>query len=229
MQGLFHKDSKLMKLMTWFADMAHIQLLWIVFTLVGLVFGGFFPATVSMFALIRKRIQSGDGFSFNKEFWAHYKKNLVKANLLGYSILAMSLLLGLHYQYSLNVQGSLSFLFTLSSLGLWLIFLLVVLYIVPTYVHFDIKNVQVIKHAFIMVISTPLHAVGMAGLCYLFYLSARVVPVLVPFVSVGVLAYGIMRLANHAFKSVDDVAEKEGQRKNKKETSYSELSTENKS
>lgn len=208
MQRFFHEDSKMMKLMTWLADVAHIQILWVVFTFGGLIFGGFFPATVAMFALLRKIIQSGNTFHFNKEFWTQFKYNFIKANLLGYSIVAVSILLGLHYNYSLNIAGAFSLLFSLSSLAIGLILLLVVLYVAPIYVHFDITNIQIIKHAFIMVISTPFHALGMVALGFLFFWSASTLPVLVPFVSIGILAYGIMRIADHAFNIVDKVSEK---------------------
>src|SRR5699024_7834217 len=142
-------------------------------------------------------------FHFNKEFWRQFKNNFIKANFLGYSIIAVSILLRLHYNYSLNIEGTFAFLFSLSSLALAVILLLAGLYVAPIYVHFDISNIQIIKHAFIMVISTPLHALGMVVLGFLFFWSASTLPVLVPFVSVGILAYGIMKIANHAFNIID--------------------------
>ncbi len=208
MQRFFHKDSKTMKLMTVLADIVHIQVLWIAFTLVGLVVGGVFPATIAMFALLRRIIRSGNSFEINREFWIQFKSNFIKANLLGYGIIIVGLLLRLHYNYSLNIEGTYAFLFSISSLALWFIFLFVILYIPPTYVHFDINNFQVIKHAFIIAISTPFHSLGMVIFSLLFYWSSKKLPVLMPFLSIGLLSYGIMKLADHAFSTVNKVSEK---------------------
>src|SRR5690625_6342583 len=47
-------------LANWIMRLAYVNILWIAFSLVGIIILGFFPATIGMFTVIRKWIQ-GDG------------------------------------------------------------------------------------------------------------------------------------------------------------------------
>lgn len=70
----------------WIMRFAYVNILWIAFTLIGLVFLGFFPATASLFAVVRKWIQGNNEVPIFSFFWTNYKSSFLKSNILGISI-----------------------------------------------------------------------------------------------------------------------------------------------
>ncbi|MBO1913821.1 DUF624 domain-containing protein, partial [Microvirga sp. 3-52] len=52
----------------WLAKLLHVQVIWILFCLIGLFIGGIFPATFTMFSIIRKWIMKQDDFPVFKTF-----------------------------------------------------------------------------------------------------------------------------------------------------------------
>lgn len=69
------------------AEMVVLNILWILFSLCGMVVLGVFPAS---FALLERcqAVLSGEGSSGGtlKAFWAAYRHSFVRANVLGYSV-----------------------------------------------------------------------------------------------------------------------------------------------
>src|SRR5690625_1946818 len=70
-------------LANWIMRLAYVNILWIAFSLVGIIILGFFPATIGMFTVIRKWIQGDGDIPIFTTFWATYKKEFLKSNLLG--------------------------------------------------------------------------------------------------------------------------------------------------
>lgn len=61
-----------------------LNVLWFLFTIVGLVIFSFMPATASVYMIIRKWM-NGENLDNNVflDFWKHFKANFVKTNLVG--------------------------------------------------------------------------------------------------------------------------------------------------
>ncbi|WP_084028990.1 YesL family protein [Bacillus sp. J33] len=62
--------------------LVYLNLLWIAFSLLGIVLFGFFPATAAMFSVVRKWIMGETDVRVFKEFWQTYRKEFWKANRL---------------------------------------------------------------------------------------------------------------------------------------------------
>lgn len=207
MADIFRRDSGLMKFMTWLSDMAHIQLLWVFFSLVGLVIGGFFPATFAMFAVQRKLIRLKETSQLNRLFWEEYKTNFMRSNAVGYALTGLVAATLAYVKFSQNVEGPFSTAYRIFSLGMGIIILLLILYTGPVAAHYDISPWQTLRHAFIVEISCPVHTLGILGVVILFRWSAGNYPVLVPLVSISISAYLIMWIACHAFEHLRRAAE----------------------
>src|SRR5690625_3277783 len=67
----------------WFVKIVHLNILWFLFTLMGLLIFGVFPATVAMFTIMRKWIMGEKHIHINKLFWTTYKSEFMKSNLIG--------------------------------------------------------------------------------------------------------------------------------------------------
>ncbi|MFC4402738.1 YesL family protein [Gracilibacillus xinjiangensis] len=63
----------------WISRFAYVNLLWIGFSLLGLVVFGFFPATAAMFALVRQWIMGNIDKPVFSSIWVTIKKNFSKA------------------------------------------------------------------------------------------------------------------------------------------------------
>src|SRR5699024_11923190 len=72
------------RLCVWVTRFAYVNVLWFLFTFLGLVFLGAMPSTVAMFAVIRKWVTGVKEVPIFKTFLESYLTEFVKANMLGY-------------------------------------------------------------------------------------------------------------------------------------------------
>lgn len=199
---MFHKDSASMKVMTWLADMLHIQLLWLLGSLSGLVFFGFFPAMFAMFSVMRELVFKSRSFSFNRKFVQDYKTNFMKTNLYGYGILSIIVILVIYFRMTLNVEHSLSILFLFLGYGMIILFSIALLYLPTIYAHYELNLAQLIRHSFVIMVACPMNTLAMVGAVLGLYLMHSELPILTPFVSVAMFAYALTHIANRAFRKL---------------------------
>lgn len=76
-----HSTSLIMKGLEWIVTLAYLNLLWIGFSLIGLVFFGIGPATITVYALIRKKLRQGDLAHIFSQFKKEFRKQLNPGNV----------------------------------------------------------------------------------------------------------------------------------------------------
>lgn len=80
-----------MKGLEWVAFLAYINVLWIGFTLAGVIVAGIGPATLTAFSMIRRKLRQGDHahvFSrFKSEYKTHFKAGNIYSSLLTASVI----------------------------------------------------------------------------------------------------------------------------------------------
>lgn len=190
--GFYRLSEKIMGLVI-------LNLLWIMFTLVGLIFLGLFPATIATFTVIRKWIQKEKDIPIFQTFFSAYKKDFLKGNVIAVILALIFYILYIDLQY-LSVINATFYPVMLGVLVLAAaIFVVLTLYIIPVYVHFDLKLVQQFKYAILigftnLHVTIPLVAI-LAGLYYFF----MKVPGFGPFFGVSVPAFVVMWFANLSF------------------------------
>ena len=190
------------KLLEWISRLALLNILWISFSLLGLVVFGFFPATVAMFAVARKWVLGNDDLSIFKTFWSTYKREFLKSNLLGFIISAIAIVLYIDLQFVNHATNSfISFLY-IPFLIVTFIFICMLLYIIPIFVHYDMKISQVIKNSFFVMIMNPLSTfymlIGSFGICF----ALSYAPPICILYSGNLLALFIMKPATNAFEKI---------------------------
>lgn len=165
----------------------------------GLVIGGIFPATFTMFSIIRKWIMKQEDFPVFKTFLKTYKDAFIKTNVLGYGMI----LLGSSIYYYIKLFSSISIVLVGVTFIFGLVYLMTSLFIIPVYVHFDISLPEVIRHAGVIAVSHPLHillmVISLIGFWYLLFL----IPAIVPFIGFSFISYILMFIANSAFTSIE--------------------------
>nr|WP_263324413.1 YesL family protein [Neobacillus sp. Marseille-Q6967] len=137
----------------WITRFAYVNLLWVGFSLMGLVLFGISPATVAMFTVIRKWIMGESDIPVFGTFWDTFKKEFLRSNGLG---IVLALLAGIIYidLYFMKIGNSLQ----LTHIPLYLIIfaiIMTVLYIFPVYVHYNVTVVQLFKNSFFIMLVNP--------------------------------------------------------------------------
>ncbi|MFD1386242.1 YesL family protein [Oceanobacillus oncorhynchi subsp. oncorhynchi] len=181
-------------------NLIYLNLLWVVFTLLGGIVFGIFPATAALFAVIRKMILEDEDTAVLSEFITHFKASFKTSNLLGYagSFIGLFLVMDFRIVQSISHESVQVVLFNLI-LVIGILYLVVMLYIFPVYVHFDLKWNEYCRYACILTIARPLQTIMLiafvAAVVYLYML----VPALVFVLGVSFMSFVIMKIASLSF------------------------------
>ncbi len=196
MRGLF-------TLTEWISKFAYVNILWIGFSLLGLVVLGFSPATVAMFTLIRKWIMGEHDVPVFQTFWTTYKKEFLKSNRLTIIFVFVAGVIFLDLYYMGLDSGQ---ILQITHIPLYLFIFTIVftaMYLVPVYVHYDVPFSQMIKNAFLIMLVNPIsNIVMLIGIgTTLFVMSA--LPALYVFFGGSLTAAIMMSACYLAFQKID--------------------------
>lgn len=185
----------------WLMKLAYINILWIAFTLSGLIIFGIFPATTAMFVIIRKTLMDKDEIPITKTFWESYKSEFIKSNLLGLVLIISGYILFINIHFLSNSTGLINLLYY-PTLMIALGFILTLFYVFPTFVHFELRIHQIIKHAFLIMLMNPLSTILMVIGTFAVYLLMTTIPGLIPLFSASILSLVIMWASFFAFSKI---------------------------
>lgn len=191
----------LYRVMDWIGRLIYINILWIFFTLIGLIVFGFFPATAGLFTVVRQWLLKKTDISIWQTFWTAYRESFVKANIIGFIFVIIGWILQIDLRFfQAQSDTNLTYLcLTYFSIGMFIIYMVVALFLFPTFVHYELKTVQYIKQAFFIVILRPMDAsMAVAGFIIVYYVMTTM-PVFIIFFGISSLAITTMWAANRAF------------------------------
>lgn len=197
MTGWFYRISEVI------SRMAYVNLLWILFTLLGLGVFGFMPATVGLFAVIRKWVMGDKDIPVFATFWENYRTEFLKSNLLGLILFIIGYIL---YIDLVNLpSGGIFTIFRIGLVVITILYAITLLYIFPIYVHYEWKIREYLKYSLILGAGHPHFTLLMIiGIGALYYFSFKI-PGIIPFFSVSILAYIIMWTAYRVIKKIQDM------------------------
>lgn len=193
-------------LCVWITRLAYVNVLWVMFSLLGLIVFGFMPATSAMFAVIRKWIMGENDIAIFNTFWKAYRKEFFKSNLLGYILLVVGYVLSIEFQI-LRAQDSLIYLITsFGVIALFLLYFIILLYFFPILVHFNLKTTQYIKWPFIIGMIHPILTIFLiVGVLFINYITFITIPALLFFFGGSVSALILMWGASQTFAKYEKV------------------------
>jgi uncharacterized membrane protein YesL len=193
--------SGIHRISEWVTRLMYVNILWILFTFLGVVVLGFFPSTTAMFAVIRKWVMKQDIPVF-KTFWTVYKSEFVKSNGVGLIILALGCFLYSNIKIVEAITLPILKLLYIPNVMVVLIFILTLLYIFPVLVHFNVGVKGVIKNAIILMTINPITTFIMAVLTGFFFFILMKFPGFIPFFSGSIPAFLLMFFSNYVFTKV---------------------------
>ncbi|WP_042459468.1 YesL family protein [Neobacillus dielmonensis] len=187
---------------TWMMKLVSLNLLWIGFSIAGLLVLGAFPSTIAMFAVVRKWITGERDVPIFQTFWKSFKKEFMKGNILGYLLFAIGYILYIDLQYVRLQEGLLFQFLSYAILGLFFIYFIIVLYVFPLFVHFETKILHYLKWSLIIGISHPIITCLMAaGLAAEYFIVKNLMPGLILFILGSGSSYVLMWCAYRTFSA----------------------------
>ncbi|GLO67902.1 hypothetical protein AQ616_01505 [Oceanobacillus sp. E9] len=177
----------------WITRFAYLNILWVAFTILGLGIFGLMPATVAMFAVVRKWNMGEQDITIFPLFWKTFRQEFVKSNGLGLLLVAIGYLLTIEFQI-LGTQTSLIYqMVQFSVVVILILYVMVVAFFFPIYVHFNLKSMDYIKWPFIIGIIHPiLTVVLLVGIGLLLSITFYSLPALLFLFGGSVTAYILM-------------------------------------
>ncbi|MCM3115062.1 YesL family protein [Neobacillus sp. MER 74] len=168
---------------------AYLQLLWILFTIVGLGIFGIFPSTAAMFSVVRKWVMGAEDAPVFKTFWQTYKTEFVKVNGLGLIFVAMGWLLYVDFHFFTMGDSVGSSLLKIVTIFISYFFITTAIYFFPIFVHFHYRFFDYVKYSFLYSVASPLRTAGIFIIsCVIYYLLLKV-PSLFLIFSGSVISY----------------------------------------
>lgn len=185
------------KLMT----LAYINLLWILFSIVGLGIFGLFPATTAMYAITRKIIIGENNPKIFSMFWIYFKKDFLKANGFGVIIVITVYILYLDFMFVVQ-KNDFQFLLPVF-LFILIAFIVTLIFLFPVYTHFNLRFFQYIKQSFFIAITSPVELMAIIASAIAIYFLLTLFPGAIPLFSGSIFAYISTYLSFRAFERIE--------------------------
>lgn len=195
--------GKLFIICEWIMKLAYVNLLWLLFTMAGLIVFGFMPATVSLFTIVRKWQMKETEVPVWDTFLTIYKKEFTKSNLLGFILVICAgfILLDLHFVNGL--EGVLQLLFFVLLLIISTLYFITLMYLFPVYVHYDLRVTEYIKNSCLLGILnlhlTLIKAASSGSIIFLLLYS----PAFIPFFSAVSITWILMYGGMYSFRKIE--------------------------
>jgi len=186
----------------WLVRLAYLNLLWIAFTLIGLVVLGFFPATTAMYAICRKWLLGDEDIPIFKTFRKLYFSEFIKSNVIGFVLLLIIFLLYFDIKFFQSFQHYFFQVLSIISFIMLFVFFVASLYIFPSIVHYKFTLIDYLKNCFIFSIGRPLHTIIMLSGVFTVCFILIHIPGLIPLFGGSSLSLLLMCVAMRVFPKI---------------------------
>ncbi|UJW59645.1 YesL family protein [Bacillus sp. A116_S68] len=196
-------DTRLYTVTDWIMKLAYINLLWLLFTFIGIVVFGIMPATVALFTVVRQWLEKEGDLPLFKTFFSVFKREFFKANLIGVILAVAGYVLYIDFLYLSVVHGYVHTFLASALVLVTLWFTAMTMFIIPVYVHYDLPFFKYFNYAFIISLINPHIVIFMGLLIAVTYRLFTIIPGLILFFFASAMASIIMWCALLAFKRME--------------------------
>lgn len=198
----------------WVVRLVYVNLLWILFTIIGLGVLGIMPATAAMFAVVRKWLRGEDDFPIFIAYKDAYKEEFLKANLLGYVLAIIGYILYLDIQIMQLQEGLFFQFFTYLVIVIFVFYFITLIYAFPMFAHMDLKIRDYLRWSLILGVTHPIITIFiLIGLGIIYLFAIRLMPIL--FILLGlplvtfVLSWGAKKIFDKLEAAADELEKEE--------------------
>ncbi len=185
-------------------QVAWLNLLWILFTLLGVVVAGFFPATTATISVARKWVQNKEEIAVFKTFKQFYKKEFLKSNIIGWILTAMAAILYVNYQVLIQLGDQVSIIVVFAFYFVIFLYSILVIWIFPLLSHYQSSIKQYFKNALIIGITRmPITILIGITIFFILYMSLRL-PTMLLFCTVSLISLSLAFFSMRVFEKIDN-------------------------
>lgn len=157
----------------------YANLLWFVFTMLGLGVFGFMPATTALFSVMRNGLWAKPIFRYVKRL-AGVPRRVFRSNVIGLILAAVGIIIYVDLAFIYPEHFLLHVLrFVIMIFGF--LFLIMLFYMFPLLAHFDWKKRMYFKFSLILGISYLQYTLTMMAVTAVLYIAFAFLPGIVPF------------------------------------------------
>ncbi|MFD2706121.1 YesL family protein [Salibacterium lacus] len=178
--------------LNWITRLAYVNVLWILFSLAGLIAAGLFPATAAMFAVVRKWLTEDVEIPVLPTFWNAVRGEFLRANAIGYTALVPAYIFYVDFQFFSSIEGIVSFILLVVSGSLFFLYVITVLFLFPALAHYQVRIPEYFKQAFFIGAGSPAGVIMSVAACVVIVFLTAWFPALLFFFTGSVPAYVIM-------------------------------------
>lgn len=191
-------------ILEWIVRLVYLNILWILFSFIGLGIFGIGPATVSLFNIVRKINRGGTDISIWKEFNHTYRRYFWRAN--GLMLVLIPIYIFIYMDYVIIRMFPESYLIDNivfpAVVILSILILVLTCYLFAVFVHFELSFWGNFKHALLVSVVFPLNTVMMVLGLFIFSIVLFLFPAISIFYLISVPTLIIQMCALKAFGKV---------------------------
>lgn len=182
--------------------LAYVNVLWILFTMLGLVILGVMPATISLFVISKKWMQGNWDLPVFNIFWENYRKEFIRSNGLGISLM----LVGYLIYWNLTLFVGLDWVYVIiryTMISIGVAYTIMLIFLFPTYVSFNLSGLNRIKTALALAFGHPHFLILILLGLYLLQALFMTIPGLILFFGAALPAIFLMwvfKLVHHSLQ-----------------------------
>ncbi|WP_462413050.1 YesL family protein [Neobacillus sp. Marseille-QA0830] len=179
--------------------LVYVQLLWLLFTLTGLIILGVGPSTYAMFTVIRQWIRGNQDVPIFQTFYESYRTGFKESAMFGLLYIAGGTIL---YVDLLHIQSQ---VLRGVMIIIGILYLISLSYIFPILVHYDWKGFKLkLKCSLLFGVSYLQYTLMLfVALAAVYFVLLMFVPVTMVLFGVSIGAYIVMWMANQVFKRIE--------------------------
>jgi uncharacterized membrane protein YesL len=183
----------------WVMRLAYVNVLWVLFSVFGLIFFGMSPASVALFTILRKWLMKETDVPIFRTFQETYKKEFRKANKIGWIMAMIGMFLYIDFKFLIGIGGTIQYVLSVPLLIITILYFITMLYIFPVYVQYELPLLQYIKNSFYIGIINMHITILMMAATFLLGILFTYIPGVVPFFSVSLVSLIAMTGAKQSF------------------------------
>lgn len=197
--------SGVLALCNWVTHFALLNLLWIGCTLLGGVLFGIAPSTIALYTVTRKAAHGESDIKITKTFWNTFKKEFFRANGLALLLTFIGVVCFYDLHFFRQFDGVIYEVLATIALICCLTYIILLMYILPVFVHYKLKVIETIKQALLIGFLKPGNLILMVviGLCtYYFFISF---PGFIPIFGFTIFAHLNMWIGLKCFENIEEI------------------------
>ncbi len=194
--------NSLDKIFTWITRLFILNVLWLLFTMIGIIVGGIFPATLSVLKIFRLWIMGEKHIPIWSTFKEEYLKGFLKSNTIGWILAFAGMTLYLNYLV-IKSMGNPNIIIYAAFYLLILFYVNLVVWSFPQLAHYNGKVMHFFKYAIILGIGKFHYSIAIVIYVFIVLYISLYFPGILPFFTISLSSFGWIWISLKLFNKVD--------------------------